>query len=77
MVNGSSENGLMTNQSLISVATLSVWLDVPISTIYRWRYEGVGPPSYRVGRHVKFSPAEIEEWLAARSESPKAGGVAK
>ncbi len=50
-------------ERLVTVEELAQWLGVPTATIYRWRYHGDGPPSYKVGRHVRFRAAEVEEWL--------------
>ena len=48
---------------LINVEELSAWLGVPVATIYGWRYRQEGPPSYKVGRHLRFRVSEIEKWL--------------
>lgn len=42
------------------------YLQVPVKTIYRWRYAGEGPPAYRVGRHLRFRWSDVEGWLAGR-----------
>ncbi len=44
------------------------YFDVPVSTIYGWRHKGVGPPGIRVGRHVRYRPTDVDEWLR-RQES--------
>lgn len=48
---------------LLSVEELAAGLQVPVKTIYRWRYRGEGPKSMRVGRHVRFDPADVARWL--------------
>ncbi|MDP9116975.1 MAG: helix-turn-helix domain-containing protein [Actinomycetota bacterium] len=40
------------------------WLQVPKQTVYRWRSHGDGPRGFRIGKHVRFEPAEVERWLA-------------
>lgn len=37
---------------------------VPVQTMYTWRHRGEGPPSLKVGRHVRYRPEQIEAWLA-------------
>lgn len=45
------------------------YLGVPIQTIYQWRTRNYGPPGARVGKHVRFRPADVEAWLADRIEA--------
>jgi excisionase family DNA binding protein len=47
-----------------SVDEVAARLGVPKSTIYYWRRKGVGPPAVRVGKYLRFRPADVEEWLA-------------
>jgi excisionase family DNA binding protein len=45
---------------------LSAYLGVPVATIYQWRSRGEAPPAFRVGRFVRFEPAEVQAWLRER-----------
>jgi excisionase family DNA binding protein len=47
-------------------ADVAEYLQVPVKTLYRWRYAGEGPPAYRVGRHLRFRWSDVEGWLAGR-----------
>ena len=49
---------------LLSVDDLAAYLDVPVKTIYAWRHRSTGPRGFRVGRHLRFRWADVEEWLA-------------
>nr|WP_152361577.1 helix-turn-helix domain-containing protein [Microlunatus speluncae] len=40
-----------------------VYLGVPVATLYRWRYLGIGPTAFRVGRHLRYDPAAVRKWL--------------
>jgi hypothetical protein len=42
---------LQAGDKLMSLTDLSEMLDIPVHTLYRWRYKGDGPVGYRVGRH--------------------------
>lgn len=53
-------------ERLMSVQELADFLDVPVKTIYAWRYHGEGPRGFRVGRHVRFRWADVQAWLADR-----------
>ncbi|MEV8396187.1 helix-turn-helix domain-containing protein [Streptomyces sp. NPDC057596] len=46
--------------------TLAEYLGVPVKTVYRWNYTGTGPVFSRVGRHVRYRPADVDAWLKAR-----------
>ena len=56
-------------QPLLSSHEGAAFLGVPLQTNYRWRYLHEGPPGYRVGRHVRYRPADIERWLESRRDT--------
>ncbi len=56
-------------EALLSVAELAAFLGVPVATIYRWRHQRRGPIGYRVGRHVRYRPRDIERWLQAQRDA--------
>ena len=37
---------------------------VPLETVYQWRRKHTGPPGFRVGRHVRYDPAAVAQWVA-------------
>ena len=43
-------------------------LGVPVDTLYQWRYRGTGPPSFRIGRHLRYNPDAIAHWINNLSE---------
>jgi hypothetical protein len=51
---------------LWTVHDVSAFLGVPVGTLYQWRYLRVGPPAYRVGRHIRYDPAAVRIWLDAQ-----------
>ncbi len=54
---------------LLTTAEVAEYLAVPISTIHRWRYVGTGPPAIRVGRHLRFDPDDLDNWIAEQKNS--------
>ena len=54
---------------LMTLNEVSDLLGVPVATLYRWRHRGEGPPGYRIGRHVRYRRATIEEWIEARADA--------
>ncbi|MCM2428799.1 helix-turn-helix transcriptional regulator [Streptomyces sp. RKAG337] len=42
-------------------------LGVPsVETLYTWRKKRVGPPAFRVGRHLRYDPVTVQAWVAER-----------
>ena len=55
--------GLLERDGLITTAELAAYLSLPVKTLRDWRYTGVGPRALRVGRHLRYEPAEVRRWL--------------
>jgi excisionase family DNA binding protein len=55
-------------EPLISAQELAEYLDVPVATIYAWRYRRQGPPGLRVGKHLRYRRADVDEWIDGRLE---------
>jgi excisionase family DNA binding protein len=53
---------------------LATFLGIPLRTIYRWRSRHEGPPSYRVGRHIRYRLEEVEHWLDERRDEHREVG---
>lgn len=56
------------SEPLWTVRDVAQFLGVPVATIYTWRARGDGPPGFRVGKHLRFRPSEVESWLEAHRE---------
>lgn len=48
---------------------LSEFLQVPLTTIYKWRAEGNGPPAFRIGKYLRFDRSEVEAWMETRRDA--------
>lgn len=46
-------------------AEIADHLQVPVKTLYQWRYRGEGRRAYRVGRHLRYRWKDVEAWLAS------------
>jgi excisionase family DNA binding protein len=55
-------------ERLMTLPELSEMLGVPIETLYGWRHRGEGPGGYRIGRHVRYRRAAVEEWLETQAD---------
>ena len=56
-------------ESLIDVQQLADYLDVPVKTLYAWRYRREGPPAFRVGRHLRYRRSDIQRWIQQRIDT--------
>ncbi|MDN5766361.1 MAG: helix-turn-helix domain-containing protein [Humibacillus sp.] len=43
-------------------------LGVPLNTLYAWRSTGKGPRAIRVGKHLRYAPADISTWLEQQAD---------
>ncbi|MFF2163800.1 helix-turn-helix transcriptional regulator [Streptomyces sp. NPDC102340] len=41
-------------------------LAVPVETVYQWRRKRTGPRGFRVGRHLRFDPADVRAWVESQ-----------
>ncbi|MGI8613719.1 MAG: helix-turn-helix transcriptional regulator [Nocardioidaceae bacterium] len=58
--------------NLLTPQELAELCRVPLATVYRWNARGGGPATIAIGRHVRYSRAEVERWLATRTTSADA-----
>ncbi len=54
---------------LLSPQDLASYLDVPLSTLYDWRWRGEGPKGFRAGKHIRYRRSDIEEWIQKQLDS--------
>ncbi|MER7579934.1 helix-turn-helix domain-containing protein [Kitasatospora sp. NPDC097691] len=40
---------------------------VPLETVYQWRRKRTGPPAFRVGRHLRYHPEAVAQWVADKT----------
>jgi DNA-binding transcriptional MerR regulator len=48
---------------LWTIEDVSVFLGVPVQTLYQWRRRGIGPRGRRVGRHLRYDPSVVRHWF--------------
>lgn len=53
-------------EKLLSAEEVSEYLGVPVTTLYQWRHFGRGPSAFRVGKHLRYSPDTVRQWLEAQ-----------
>ncbi|MFF8174191.1 helix-turn-helix domain-containing protein [Streptomyces chartreusis] len=42
---------------------------VPIETVYQWRRKRTGPPGFRIGKHVRYDPADVRAYVTQRKSA--------
>ncbi|MFG1886462.1 helix-turn-helix transcriptional regulator [Micromonospora sp. NPDC049051] len=52
-----------TTERLWSVTDVSTFLGIPVGTLYQWRHRRIGPRASRVGRHLRYDPADVRAWF--------------
>jgi excisionase family DNA binding protein len=52
-----------TTEDLWSIARTSQYLGVPVGTLYQWRHRKTGPRARKVGRHLRYDPADVRAWV--------------
>ena len=56
-------------ERLMSLEDVAEMLGVPTSTLYQWRYRGIGPRGYRLANgRVRYRRADVEQWLAEQAD---------
>ncbi|MGC4771981.1 helix-turn-helix transcriptional regulator [Micromonospora sp. DT44] len=56
-----------TIERLWSVTDVSAFLGVPVGTLYQWRHRRIGPRASRVGRHLRYDPADVRAWFTDKA----------
>ena len=51
---------------LLSAQQLADYLNVPLATLYAWRYPRQGPPGFRAGRPLRYRKSDIDQWINDR-----------
>lgn len=62
---------------LLTIEDVSRYVGLPVSTIYSQRHQrvGVGALAIRLGKHLRWRPEDIDEWLDEQVEQSKRESV--
>lgn len=61
------------DQQLLTPRQLADYLNVPLSTLYSWRYHDNGPPGLRVGKHLRYRWADVQKWVQDQIKTGRHG----
>ncbi|MER5445487.1 helix-turn-helix domain-containing protein [Streptomyces sp. NPDC002764] len=45
--------------------------DVPLETVYQWRKKRTGPPGFRIGKHLRYDPADVRAYVTDRKDADR------
>ncbi|MFF0623594.1 helix-turn-helix transcriptional regulator [Streptomyces sp. NPDC004296] len=48
----------LTPEDLVTLFSLE-----SIETVYAWRRKRTGPPAIRIGKHLRYDPADVRDWI--------------
>ncbi|WP_200303494.1 helix-turn-helix transcriptional regulator [Streptomyces adelaidensis] len=46
--------------------------EVPVETVYQWRKKRTGPPGFRIGKYVRYDPADVRAYVTDRKRADQA-----
>lgn len=49
--------------ALAGTTEVAEYLGVPVKTLYQWRWLHKGPRGAKVGKHLKYRWADVEQWF--------------
>jgi len=58
--------------NLLTVAAAAEYLGIKPKTLYALRSQGIGPPSIRIGRSIRYSTDALQAWLQDQEEKDMA-----
>ena len=57
---------MIDNDRLLTITEAAEMLRVPVATLRWWRHKGIGPRSFKMGRHVVYQRSDLDAWIDAR-----------
>lgn len=58
-------NGRESPEGLINEHEAARRLGLKVSTLRRWRWQGIGPIFYRIGAAVRYDPRDLADFIEA------------
>jgi predicted DNA-binding transcriptional regulator AlpA len=49
---------------------VAAYLCVPVQTLYQWRRRKYGPKAYPIGKHLRWEPGEVRDWVKRQDGTP-------
>ena len=61
----------MSNEKYLTIDDLCELLTVSPKTVHSWRHRGVGPASFKAGKHVRYKRSDVDVWMEQNKCTPK------
>lgn len=58
-----------TTEPTWTIEEVSAFLKIPVGTLYQWRHRRTGPRASKVGRHLRYNPADVRAWFDNQSRA--------
>lgn len=65
----SSDTAKAADYQWLTPKDICTQLQIPEQTFYQWRVRHLGPPAYRIGRHLRISRTDYDSWLSSRLDT--------
>lgn len=52
---------------LLTIQELAIWTSIPVKTIYDWNSRNVGPVPIKIGKHLRYPRAAVQDWISKRT----------
>jgi DNA-binding transcriptional MerR regulator len=56
------------DDDLLTIQEVSALLRTPVATLRYWRYLGIGPHSFKIGRRVFYRASDLYAWIDAQHD---------
>lgn len=56
---------------LLTINEAAELLRTPVATLRYWRHLNIGPPSFRLGRRVRYRRDDLGTWIDAQAEDSR------
>jgi predicted DNA-binding transcriptional regulator AlpA len=66
-----------TSNCLLTETQVAILIGRAVPTLQKDRVHGTGPRYVKLGRLVRYRPADVETWLAERTRKSTSEGAAK
>ncbi len=65
----------MLNSGLLTIREVSEITGLAVRSLYGYRNDNAGPPSFRYGRQLLYPYADLQLWMAGRKAATLRGSV--
>jgi excisionase family DNA binding protein len=55
-------------KEIFTINDLCELLSVTPKTVHSWRHRGIGPTSFKAGKHVRYKRSDIEAWIEQNTQ---------